>query len=245
MTKIIKIFIFIVLFNGMGYAVNNPDPLFKDNIKRLNNLLLQFVKESNNKEVNRKINYAMLKIVELADQGRDIEKYVNTTPHFKSTEVNTSILIALIKENKELRARTPLTPAKIEIAGARDDVDKSEFVKVKDLNKALKTKIKLLEEKRWEKNDKNELAYLKRNLDNANYIIKLCKYVILTLLFILWIITLAIFSKVARRGVFVVLDITQRFLYIIYKILYSILYKFILVLYRVIKLIYNKSKGKK
>ena len=239
--NIIKIFIFIIFFNGMGYAVNNPDPYFRDNIKRLNSLVLQFVKESNNKEVNRKINYAMLKIVDLANQGRDIEKYVNTTQHFKSMEINTSILLALIKENKELKARTPLTQSKIEVVGARDDVDKAEYVRVKELNTALKTKIKLLEEKRWEQNDKKELAYLKRNLDNANYIIKLCKYVILALLFILWITTLSIFSKVVRRGVFLLLDVTQKLIYIIYQIIYKI----ILVFCRLIKLFYNKIKEKK
>ena len=235
---IIKIFIFVILFGGLGNATNNPDPLFKDNIKRLNNLLLQFVKESSNKDINRKINFAMLKIVELADQGRDIEKYVLTTQHFKSMEINTSILLALIKENKELKAKTPLTQSKIEIAGAGDDVDKGEITRLKSSNEALKGKIKLLEEARWEHTNLKEIAYLKRNLDNANQIIKYAKYVILSLLVILWLTVFAIASKKVRRVIFFLLDILQRGLYLIYQIIYSILKVF----YRLVILIYKEIK---
>lgn len=236
--NIIKIFIFVILFGGLGNAKNNPDPLFKDNIKRLNNLLLQFVKESSNKDINRKINFAMLKIVELADQGRDIEKYVLTTQHFKSMEINTSILLALIKENKELKAKTPLTQSKIEIAGAKDDIDKEEFTRLKSHNEALKGKIKLLEEARWEHTNLKEIAYLKRNLDNANQIIKYAKYVILSLLVILWLTVFAVASKKVRRVIFFLLDMLQRGLYIIYQIIYRILKVF----YRLVILIYKEIK---
>lgn len=96
MVKLIYIIYFMSIISVWG--ITSPDPYSYKKIDKQLTRISYFIHQSKNKNINQKISSVLDEVVDLADQGKDFNNYLNSQKNFDNIIIKKVVLDDLVKQ---------------------------------------------------------------------------------------------------------------------------------------------------